>query len=74
MYIPIFKMKIMKQEWQLIQQGDYAFSINLQDADLHVSIVKISLFFYFIIDLLIDLFLHLGGKINHINGRFCNFD
>ena len=26
--------------WQLIQQGDYAFSIDLQDAYLHVPIVK----------------------------------
>ena len=40
MHIPSFKMPTLKTVWQLIQQGDYAFSIDLQDAYLHVSIVK----------------------------------
>ena len=40
MHIPSFKMPTLKNVWQLIQQGDYAFSIDLQDAYLHVPIVK----------------------------------
>ena len=40
MYIASFKMPTLKNVWQLIQQGDYAFSIDLQDAYLHVPIVK----------------------------------
>ena len=40
MHIPSFKMPTLKTVWQLIQQGDYAFSIDLQDAYLHVPILK----------------------------------
>ena len=40
MHIPSFKMPTLKYVQQLIQQGDYAFSIDLQDAYLHVPIVK----------------------------------
>ena len=40
MHIPSFKMPTLKQGWQLIQHGDYAFSIDLQDAYLHIPIVK----------------------------------
>ena len=40
MHIPSFKMPTLKTVWQLIQQVDYAFSIDLQDAYLHVPIVK----------------------------------
>ena len=40
MHIPSFKMPTLKTVWQLIQQGDYAFSIDLQDAYLHDPIVK----------------------------------
>ena len=40
MHIPSFKMPTLKNVWQLIQQGDFAFSIDLQDAYLHVPIVK----------------------------------
>ena len=40
MHIPSFKMPSLKHIWQLIQHGDYAFSIDLQDAYLHVPIVK----------------------------------
>ena len=40
MHILSFKMPTLKHVWQLIQQGDYAFSIDLQDAYLHVPTVK----------------------------------
>ena len=40
MHIPSFKMPTLKHVWQLIQHGDYAFSIDLQDAYLHIPIVK----------------------------------
>ena len=40
MHISSFKMPTLKHVWQLIQHGDYAFSIDLQDAYLHVPIVK----------------------------------
>ena len=40
MYIPSFKMLTLKNVQQLIQQGDFAFSIDLQDAYLHIPIVK----------------------------------
>ena len=40
MHIPSFKMLTLKTVWQLIQQGDFAFSIDLQDAYLHIPIVK----------------------------------
>ena len=40
MHIPSFKMPTLKTVRQLIQQCDYAFSIDLQDAYLHVPIVK----------------------------------
>ena len=40
MHIPSFKMPTLKNIQQLIQHGDFAFSIDLQDAYLHVAIVK----------------------------------
>ena len=40
MHIPSFKMPTIRHVWQLIQHGDYAFSIDLQDAYLHIPIVK----------------------------------
>ena len=40
MHIPSFKMPTAKHVWHLIQHGDYAFSIDLQDAYLHIPIVK----------------------------------
>ena len=43
MHIPSFKMPTLKTVWQLIHQDDYAFSIDLQDAYIHVPIVKQSL-------------------------------
>ena len=41
MLIPSFKMPTLKHVWQLIQHGDYAFSIDLQDVYLHIPIVKL---------------------------------
>ena len=32
LHIPSFKMPIIRHVWQLIQHGNYAFSIDLQDA------------------------------------------
>ena len=46
MHIPSFKMPTLKNIWQLIQQGDFAFSIDLQDAYLHIPIVKHHHFFF----------------------------
>ena len=40
LYIPSFKMPTIRHVQQLIQHGDYAFSIDLQDAYLHIPIVK----------------------------------
>ena len=40
MHIPSFRMPSIKQVWQLIQQGNYAFSIALKDAYLHAATVK----------------------------------
>ena len=40
MHIPSFKMPTLKNVQHLIQQDDFAFSIDLQDAYLHVPIVK----------------------------------
>ena len=40
MHVPSFKMPSIRHVWQLIQHGDYAFSINLQHAYLHIHIVK----------------------------------
>ena len=39
MHVPSFKMPTFRHVWQLIQHGDYAFSIDLQDAYLHIPIV-----------------------------------
>ena len=40
MHVPYFKMPTIKHVHQLIPHGDYAFSIDLQDAYLHIPIVK----------------------------------
>ena len=40
MPIPSFKMPNLRRVLQLIQHGDYAFSIDLQDAFLHIPIGK----------------------------------
>ena len=61
-YIPTFKMPTVRQVWQLIQPGDYAFSFNLKDAYLHIAIVKHCHHFYV-----------LFGKIKFISRRFCHW-
>ena len=40
MHIPSFKMPTLRPVQQLIQCGDYALSIDLQDAYFHIPIVK----------------------------------
>ena len=40
MHIPSFKMPTIRHVWQLIQHGDYAFSIDLQGVYLHIPIIK----------------------------------
>ena len=40
MHVPSFKMPTIRHVWQLIQHGDYTFSIDLQDAYLHIPIIK----------------------------------
>lgn len=40
MHVPSFKMPTIRHVWQLIQYGDYTFSIDLQDVYLHISFVK----------------------------------
>ena len=40
MHIPSFNVPTIRHVWQLIQHGDYAFSIDLQDVYLHNPIVK----------------------------------
>ena len=39
-HISSFKIPTIRHVWQLIQHGDYSFSIDLQDAYLHIPIVK----------------------------------
>ena len=40
MHIPSFKMPTLKDVQQLVQHGDYAFSIDLRITYLHIPIVK----------------------------------
>ena len=40
MHVSSFKRPTIRHVWQLIQHGDYAFSIDLQDPYLHIPIVK----------------------------------
>ena len=59
--IPTFKMTTIGQVWQNIKEGDYAFSIDLKDAYLHIFILNI-----------IVIFCILFGTLNITNGRFCH--
>ena len=59
MHIPSFRMPTIKQLWQLIQKVDYAFSIDLKNAYLHIPIFKCHCHFC-------DLF----GRINFISEGF----
>ena len=45
LHIPSFKMPTIRHVWQLLQHGDYAFSIDPQNAYLHIPIVKHHHFF-----------------------------
>ena len=40
MHIPSFKIPTLRHIWKLIQHGDYAFTIDLQNTYLHIPIVK----------------------------------
>ena len=40
LHIPSFKMPNIRHVWQLFGPGDYAFSIDMEDAYLHIPIVK----------------------------------
>ena len=40
LHVPSFKMPTIQHVQQLIQHSDYTFSIDLQDAYLHIPIVK----------------------------------
>ena len=40
MHVPCSKMPTIRHVWQLIQHGGKFFSIDLQDAYLHIPIVK----------------------------------
>ena len=60
MYIPTFKIPTIKHIWQLIQQGDYGFSVNCKDVYLHIQLLNI-------IITLCTLF----GRIHLMNGKLC---
>ena len=62
MHTDTFHMPTVRQVWQLIQQGDYAFFIYCKDAYLHVPIFKHHHNFY-----------PLFGNTNLINGGPCNW-
>ena len=40
LHIPSFRMPTIRHVWQLVQYGDYALSIDLQNAYLHIPTVK----------------------------------
>ena len=81
MHIPSFKMPTLKHIWQLIQQGDFAFSIDLQDAYLHVPIVKhhhCSYILFGVMSLISGRFYLLGlpqplGFLHPSQNLFCSF-
>ena len=56
LHIPLFRMPTIRHVWQLAQYGNYAFSINLKDAYLHI--VKHHHHFY------------LFSKLHCISGKF----
>ena len=81
MYIPSFKMPTLKNVGQLIQQGDFAFSIDLRDAYLHIPIVKHHHHFYILFGvmcLISGRFSLLGlpqplGFLHPSENQFCSF-
>ena len=48
MHMPTFCMPTTQQVQQHIQQGDYAFSIDLKEAYLHIPVVKPHHFLHFV--------------------------
>ena len=38
MHIPTFKMPTIRHVWQLIQQGDFSFSVDLRDVYFHIPV------------------------------------
>ena len=40
MHFPPFRLPVIRQVWNFIQQGNYAFSIDLKDANLQIPIFK----------------------------------
>ena len=48
MHIPSFKMATSQNVWQLIQQGDYAFSIDLQNSYYMFPLLSIVIIFYIV--------------------------
>ena len=81
MHIPSFKMPTLKTVWQLIQQGDYAFSIDLQDAYYMFPLLSIIAGFYIFFGVmclisggfyLLDLPQPLGFSHPSLN-LFCSF-
>ena len=59
MHIPTFKIPIIREKWELNEQGDHAFSIDLKDAYLYVPFVQDHCCFY-----------GLFGASKHISGKF----
>ena len=81
MHIPSFKMPTLKTVRQLIQQGDYAFSIDLQDAYYMFPLLSIIASFYVLFGImclisggfyLLDLPQPLGFSHPSLN-LFCSF-
>ena len=62
LHIPSFKMPTIRHVWQLIQHGDYALSIDPEDAYLHIPIVKLYHHFYNVFGAIC----HISVKFNHL--------
>ena len=82
MHIPSFKMPTLKRVWQLIQQGDYTFSIDLQDDLIYMfpllSIIVVSYVLSGIMCLINGRFYLLGlpqplGFLHPSQNLFCSF-
>ena len=59
LHVASFKMPNIRHVLQCIQNGDYAFSIDIRDAYLHIPNVKHHYHF-----------LQFSGKFCHIRGKF----
>ena len=62
MHIPTSNLTAIKQVWKLIQQDDYAFSVDLRDAYIDIPIFKHHCHFLHFVNrkLLSIRFFHLG--------------